>query len=331
MNEKIYAWINAGLVKSDKYQQALELAGARPGRSAWLQFVSKSLLLMGLLSLAFGVIFFFAYNWNEMSRMVKFGLAQLALLGVFLLYLFKANSPWFKQSLLLVVTLLVGALLALFGQTYQTGADPWQLFATWAVLILPVVLFSRSEVLWVVFVLLLNLSLVLYLQINRSLFGLVFFGASNIWLFLMLNMVLLFWLEWLSEDSHPWFEKMGLKHRWAAQVIGLVVLFILSIVGMEGIWIWGDEDFRTLNLLIFMAVMAGAFAFYRFVRKDLLLLTAWALAVMFFVLVFLGDSLFKSLEAGGFLLLAMTLIGMSAYTVKWIKELHQAFNQGEQS
>ena len=42
----------------------------------------------------------------------------------------------------------IGALFAYFGQTYQTGADPWQLFAVWALLALPLCLGARSDVLW---------------------------------------------------------------------------------------------------------------------------------------------------------------------------------------
>ena len=44
--------------------------------------------------------------------------------------------------------MLVGGLLALIGQTYQTGADPWQLFALWALLALPWCLGARSDMLW---------------------------------------------------------------------------------------------------------------------------------------------------------------------------------------
>jgi uncharacterized membrane protein len=44
--------------------------------------------------------------------------------------------------------LTIGGLFAYFGQTYQTGADPWQLFALWAALALPLCLSVRSEVLW---------------------------------------------------------------------------------------------------------------------------------------------------------------------------------------
>ena len=37
----------------------------------------------------------------------------------------------------LLALLGIGGLFAYFGQTHQTGADPWQLFALWAALVLP--------------------------------------------------------------------------------------------------------------------------------------------------------------------------------------------------
>lgn len=329
MDHSVYTWIKQGRIKPQNQQQAMELADERPSRPAWLVFSHQFLLLVGLLSLAFGMIFFFAYNWNELSRMTKFLLIQGVLLASFVLYFFKAESFWLNQSLLLTAALLIGALLALFGQTYQTGADPWQLFATWALLMLPMVLFSRSEVLWLVLASLLNLALLQYLKINPSIFGLMFDGHNEIWSFLILNVALLVLLEGLHGKHWQWSRILQPKHRWAAQVLGIVVLFILSIIGMEGIW--GQADERGLNLLLFVLLMGGGFALYRFVRQDLLLLTAWVVSLMVFTLSFLGHSTFRHLDAGGFLLMAITLIGMSAMAVKWIKQLHVQFSQENQS
>ncbi len=49
-----------------------------------------------------------------------------------------------RQALLLAIALNIGALLALVGQTYQTGADPWQLFSTWALMLVPLAVFGQS-------------------------------------------------------------------------------------------------------------------------------------------------------------------------------------------
>ena len=66
---------------------------------------------------------------------------------------------------LLSAMILVGGLMALFGQTYQTGADPWQLFFNWALLVFPWVLISRFHVMWLVWLGLLNLSVHQYFQV----------------------------------------------------------------------------------------------------------------------------------------------------------------------
>jgi uncharacterized membrane protein len=57
-------------------------------------------------------------------------------------------KPAARAPLGLLAFLAIGALFAYFGQTYQTGADPWQLFAVWALLALPLCLAARSDVLW---------------------------------------------------------------------------------------------------------------------------------------------------------------------------------------
>jgi hypothetical protein len=53
-----------------------------------------------------------------------------------------------RAPLGLLALLAIGGLFAYFGQTYQTGADPWQLFAVWAALALPLCIAARSDVLW---------------------------------------------------------------------------------------------------------------------------------------------------------------------------------------
>ncbi|TMH00920.1 MAG: DUF2157 domain-containing protein, partial [Betaproteobacteria bacterium] len=58
-----------------------------------------------------------------------------------------------RAPLALLALLGIGGLLAFFGQTYQTGADPWQLFALWALLALPLALAVRGDVLWAPWVL----------------------------------------------------------------------------------------------------------------------------------------------------------------------------------
>jgi uncharacterized membrane protein len=78
-------------------------------------------------------------------------LAQLVLLQSWVLVM--AVAAWLRPGaarapLALLSLLGIGALLAFIGQTYQTGADPWQLFALWALLGLAIVLAVRHDIVW---------------------------------------------------------------------------------------------------------------------------------------------------------------------------------------
>src|SRR3546814_15416019 len=76
-------------------------------------------------------------NWNDLGRFAKFGLVGLLLIVAVIGYWRLGVDRAAGKASLLVASILLGALLALFGQTYQTGADTWELFANWAVLMAP--------------------------------------------------------------------------------------------------------------------------------------------------------------------------------------------------
>ena len=92
-----------------------------------------------------GLIFWIAANWETLGRFGRFALLQ----GIVVVACGGALwRPAARRPLLLLALLAVGGLFAYFGQTYQTGADPWQLFALWALLALPLAVGARSDVLW---------------------------------------------------------------------------------------------------------------------------------------------------------------------------------------
>jgi len=92
-----------------------------------------------------GIVFWIAANWESLGRFGRFALLQGLVLAMCAGALWR---PLARAPLALVALLGIGALFAYFGQTYQTGADPWQLFALWAALSLPLALATRSDVVW---------------------------------------------------------------------------------------------------------------------------------------------------------------------------------------
>lgn len=124
---------------------------------ALAQRVRWGLMLVAALLLASGLIFWVAANWQGQSRMFRLGLIEGALA---LSVLAACAWPRARVPALLCATLALGGLLAYVGQTYQTGADAWQLFAVWAALSLIWVGLARSDVLWTVWVLVLATGIV---------------------------------------------------------------------------------------------------------------------------------------------------------------------------
>ena len=113
-----------------------------PGLTRWLP---RGLAVLAAVLFGFGVVMWVAANWDEFGRFGRFALL-MGFVGV--MGTGAALRPALRAPLGLLVLLGIGALFAYFGQTYQTGADPWQLFALWALLALPLCLGARSDVLW---------------------------------------------------------------------------------------------------------------------------------------------------------------------------------------
>lgn len=113
-----------------------------PHASDWFWRV-VTLLAAGLGG--FGLVMWVAANWDAIGRVGQFALLQGWVLVT-------ALATWrvtgLRTPMGLLCLLGTGALFAYYGQTYQTGADAWQLFALWALLSLPLCLAVRSDVLW---------------------------------------------------------------------------------------------------------------------------------------------------------------------------------------
>ena len=139
----------------------LELGGARPTREEDLRLVRRGLGLGGVLSVAAGVVFFVAANWEAIAVSGRFALLEALLVAATAAAIVWPPPAPVGKLALLGAFLLTGALLALFGQTYQTGADVYELFLAWAGLGLPLVVAGRWSVGWAAWVLVVNVSLAL--------------------------------------------------------------------------------------------------------------------------------------------------------------------------
>jgi uncharacterized membrane protein len=132
-----------------------------PTPTEWRAFAARLLHAAGLGALGAGIIFFVAANWQAWGLLGRFGLLQAGLLACVGVALWRPPPHRIGQAALLLATLFTGALLALFGQSYQTGADVHELFFTWALLALPFALAGLSGAVWALWWVVLNAGLAL--------------------------------------------------------------------------------------------------------------------------------------------------------------------------
>ena len=167
--------------------QLYRLATSPAHPQALAENTRKALLMVAALLLATGLIFWIAANWQEQSRLFRLGLIEAALAASVLL---ACLWPRVRLAALLCATLVLGGLLAFVGQTYQTGADAWQLFAVWAGLALVWVCLARSDLLWCLWVLIAGTGIVMW--VGRFYLWNVLFNESGLAARTFLNMGL--WL-----------------------------------------------------------------------------------------------------------------------------------------
>jgi len=326
--ERVLAWIQAGHIQEKDIGQALQVVQTQPDKQQWYQFSKQVLLWMSVICACSGVIFFFAYNWQALSRLMRFSLVEGALLILSFSYLRCSANQKLKVALLMAMALLTGSLLALVGQTYQTGADPWQLFVIWCVLITPWAFIARSSVIWIFWVALLNIGCLLFFQLNVNLQ----WFSSDHRAGLLLNLVtinagLLILFE-LGAKFNPGslFNKLSLfpaDNRYTQQVLLSLSTYLLCHWAIEGIF----QD-RESSYLIVLYLVVSALV-YRFLIQDLLALAVISLGF----LAFSSASLFRGLEfvdadfEGYMLLGACYILGVSSLMGMYLKKVIKVFAQ----
>lgn len=170
------------------------------------------LLAVGVGFTVAGIIFFFAYNWEELPKFAKLGIVEVLLVASVLLATFTHWNKLVKQILLTGATFLIGTLLAVFGQIYQTGADAYDLFLGWTLFTILWAVAIRFAPLWLTFIGLLCTTIWLYnIQI----------ASANSWeMTLLANAVT--WICALTTIITEW---MSVKVIWTATIAGLSAFF----------------------------------------------------------------------------------------------------------
>jgi uncharacterized membrane protein len=306
MRGEVLEWFDDGLVAPDREIEVLRAARMVPTRDEWRVFLGQLTLWLGTLALAAAIIFFFAYNWDELGRFAKFGLVEAAILAGLIACWRLDLDGMAGKAVLTLLSLLTGALLALAGQVYQTGADTWELFAWWAVLILPWVLVGRFAPLWLLWLALLNLAGWLYFQRLWE-------PEPLFWALFGLNALALAGWEAAHRSGMAWLQD-GWPPRLVAMAAGTMATALIVYTIMGG----GEGGLGFLAVFAYAGWLGAVYYWYRQVRPDLFMLAGGMLSLIVTVATFLAWNMADG-GAGILLMIGLIVIAMSAGGAMWLK------------
>ncbi|MEJ5209825.1 MAG: DUF2157 domain-containing protein [Burkholderiales bacterium] len=312
---------HAGILDADAFERALALAGITPDVAAWRRFLDWLLAGLGAVLVLAGIVYFFAYNWAALHRFAKFGLVEAALLGAVALAWRLGPDSRGGRAALLGAAVLPGVLLALYGQTYQTGADSYELFLTWGMLITPWVIIGHSAALWLLWLVLANLAVVRWLVSDDAFTFSLLLGWATVGIPVALNIAALAACE-LFAARRPW-----LSGRWMPRVVALMVLGNLTP------WMvtWIFHRYTLLVPFVWFGVTAFGVWVYRTWRRDLFMLAALALQAIVVVTAFVGHGVFEYgwLDIGsGLLSLGLLVMLMTGAAVSWLRRTARRWGEG---
>lgn len=272
--------------------------------------------------MGFGLILFIAANWDALSRFQRFWLAASVIAAGGLLALLRTSL--IAPGLLLAFA-GTGGMLALIGQTYQTGADVWQLFALWAALALPWAVAARSDAVWTPWALVVMTAVALWYQS---------FGGLD--------------LDWFIDSDQKavvrsflgiplpvlgtWIMALGVcalmgpqlaldrwlgTRRWAFRLALALTIILVASHANESVLGW-----RTMRLgtyFLGLTVLGGIAAWLAASRpRDMFLLAATALAIDTTLICGVVRSIWPSVRSsdwGAFLLIGLIAAGIVAASV----------------
>lgn len=319
----IARWREQNVLSAEQVPLALRLAGIPPTPQEWRLWVDRLLLWLGVSALLAGLIFFVAANWSGLGRFGKFALVELVIVASLAAYAWGASFRY-GNAALLAASLAVGALLALFGQTYQTGADTYELFVTWAALILPWTLLARLPALWVLWLIILHVAFGFYVQ-----------TFDYAWDFVATAIVVLFdcgvlalW-EVLAARGWEW-----MQGRWVPRLLALTAGTLATLLALAAIFERNTTDYY---LELYVLVLAGLYAGYRRKVPDLFMLAGGALSLIVVGMTWLGRillmdgsrGLMSVTDSSNFFILGLISMLATAGAAYWLRQVAREMKENE--
>ena len=289
-----------------------------PDRMDWRRWLDRALLILGTALLCAGVIVFFAFNWVALHKFTKFGLlaALLTLLAGFASL--RPTDDMAGRAALGGAQIMSGVLMAVIGQTYQTGADAWQLFALWTLLALPWALAARAAPHWWIVLVVGNVALLRYGSVRLGVGGMfeLLFSADHA------RETMLFLLGAAVVQLALWYVLAARAGSWGFRgVTGprLIGILACAYAGWVGLMSLLTSHVEGSGLLISAVALVALGAWFRWRAFDIVVLSLICLTGIGVIISAVGRWLIDAYgDFGSFLLLALLTVGLAVVAATWL-------------
>lgn len=284
-------------------------------------WIERLLLVLGALFVTASVMLFFAFNWAHIPPFVKMG-GILALIGLLALvnWLLIGREKKFAADLVLMVAgFMVGVFMAVFGQIYQTGADSYTLFLTWAILIFPWVVMARFAALWVMWLVVCNLAMGFWWDLGFL--DAMFRGEHVMILLSLFHLTVYIAMLAAVKMGENWLDKKWIKLLLAIGIFLPVTGYVFGVLlDMRG------SDFDA-GFWVSVVIFGCVYLYEKFISKSLPEYSVGFFCLTLIVIFGVARSMleFVSDEFGGFLLSGVLVIGLFYGAYKYYQHATRDF------
>lgn len=289
--------------------QNLLLKNEYHNKEDWQQFLKIVFITLGIGFLVSGIVFFFAYNWAYLNKFLKFGLIEGLLIISTALVLFLKIKIEYRKIILTGAAVLVGVLFAVFGQVYQTGANAYDFFLAWTLCIMLWVIVADYAPLWLLFLILINTTLILYsVQVARYLSN-----TDICALLVLINSLVLISAHWFTDK-----KKTENLPNWFVTIFSIAIATYATAGIVFGIF--NDAPIIFWLLLIFTSCLYTLGIQYSLRKKSLLYLSI----ISFSLIVIISAIFFRlSYDMGMFLFVCIFILGSVTMVIKNLLDLQK--------
>ncbi len=278
-------------------------------KASWKKFITLFFISLGVGFTTSGIIFFFAYNWADLHKFIKIGLIEGLIVSTLLIAFFAKISIDYKNILLTGASILVGVLFAVFGQIYQTGANAYDFFLGWTLFIALWVAVSHFAPLWLVFIVLINTTIILYSE-----------QVANHWsenfVFTILFIVNLVFLT--TTLFVPKITSKNKPPKWFTNLLALATVFFSTI----GISIGVFQNFETSFIVL---IILTALFYSLGIMYGLKVKSGFYLSIIPFSLIIITTAFLVNLseEAGMFFFISLFVVVSVTILIKNLLDLQK--------